>query len=1186
MRVYGPRLRELDHHGDAVAELIGRRLRYVSQRVAREFQTINDVNVARSYWAVIVDMALLPAVETAWTESVDNTYEQLNRQLGDDAVTAALSFPKVVLDVAEAWLARARNRLIGVGDLLWSTMRAQLTEGMSLGESVPQLRDRLIESADLTVKRAESVARTEVIGASNAGSFYQMKATGLRATKEWLAANDDRTRASHRAVDGTVVDMDEKFTVGGWPLDFPHDPTAPPEETINCRCTLAWDIPEEDAVDLPVEASLAAAARSDKTDGAMIALIPTDADAERLAVPGFEPPDELHLTLWYLGDAVDVSDEQLEELIVGALEAVSDWNPIEGNAFGAALWNPKSDYPAWVLNVGDARDATTEAGDESSLVTIRDEIGEIVPFDLPEQYTPWQPHVCIAYANGELGKLGNELIARLGSVTFDRIRIAVGENVIDIPLGEDESDELIAGAVAFHMQGKHDQSTHGHGDGGGDGKSGGKSLKAGKPLKVTHALIHKNHEPDTTIAVTKDGNDRVRWTGKQYNIEQKTPDGGWKVNSSTKKSHTYKKMQELGLDWYEPEVDDSGNDSDSTSTDSSPATTPAIDDSGVGPDSDDDPDNDTVLSVQPIETKSLRGYKKVGNGPFTIPNGKYEDSDGAGWVVVAHASDDRARNEVLANRLYELTDTNVPGVNFVKLSEVNFPHSGETLGTIASAPVGTTDVLQKLNNTTIKNQLHTNFAVDAWLGNWDVVGAGGSNISLDSENNVTRLSAHGSLLYRAQGQPKGAAFSDTVSEIDTLRDPSTNPNSAAVFKDVTEDQIRAGVKKIAAIHPEQIDTLVDEAGFTGETADKLKKTLKARRQDLIKRFGDNAPTGSLKPMGSPSTPPTPTPTPTPAPTPTAPSSTPTPPGPSTPNAPTGPKIYSAAEKTQVQKIFASNNVKWHNDTKKIYDSALEVSKTYPGLTMGDALDIMDQSLKKKTGNPFRTKVEKFLKTNAGKQYALAQGGPGGIGTTSSTGTGSSSVSPSAGVPTSSSAYTPLSAQQANAMQKEMDEQTPPPWTGPQKHALRDYTGSNYTAINKCLRGTGPCTPALEKTIKGIRGGMKPSTRDIVVYRKTNAATFGLTSAKQLDDMVGKVIKDDGVVSTSIFQGTWSGQIQMIIEAPKGSKMAWVAPISKHPHENEIVVSPGTHFEIIEVTAGSGYTERTIRLRIIPGSDSA
>jgi SPP1 gp7 family putative phage head morphogenesis protein len=254
VRIYGPRLRELDHHGDAVAELIGRRLRYVGQRVAREFQTINDVNVARSYWAVIVDMTLLPAVETAWTESVDNTYEQLSRQLGDDAVTAALSFPKVVLDVAEAWLARSRNRLIGIGDLLWSTMRTQLTEGMSLGESIPQLRDRIVGTADLTVKRAESVARTEVIGASNAGSFYQMKATGLRATKEWLAANDDRTRPSHKAVDGTVVDMDEKFTVGGWPLDFPHDPTAPPEETINCRCTLAWDIPEEDAVDLPLVA--------------------------------------------------------------------------------------------------------------------------------------------------------------------------------------------------------------------------------------------------------------------------------------------------------------------------------------------------------------------------------------------------------------------------------------------------------------------------------------------------------------------------------------------------------------------------------------------------------------------------------------------------------------------------------------------------------------------------------------------------------------------------------------------------------------------------------------------------------------------------------------------------------------------------------------------------------------------
>lgn len=1198
--------------------------------------------------------------------------------------------------------------------------------------------------------------------------------------------------------------------------------------------------------------SLLAAARSDKTDGAMIALVPTDADAERLAVPGFEPPDELHLTLWYLGDAVDVSDEQLEELIVGALEAVGDWNPIEGNAFGAALWNPKSDYPAWVLNVGDARTAETEGGDPPYLAMLRDEIGEFIPFDVPKQHTPWQPHICLAYSSGDLA---NQLISRLGPVTFDRVRIAVGENVIDIPLGD---DELVAGA-AFHLKGEHDQSTHGHGGGGGDGKSGGKSLKAGKPLKVTHVLIHKKHEPGTTIAVTKGGQSRLLWTGSQYNIEEKTPSGDWKVQESTKKSKTYQKLQELGVDWYEPEVDDSGDGDDSSASapptpkpvddksstpsgatsgvkpikmkslsglkqsgygplggqkyqddagnswevdlhktdtnarsevlanrlyslagvdvpdaelvdmneanpkfvksgrtlatiasrpdgtaatgqmldnadfvakvqrdfaidawlgnetivgvqpsnftvksdgsvtrlnmkstllylqngkpkgdfgssvteidsmrdpntatgytaklynsiteqqvrdgvkriaaikpeqidalvddagftgkdatdlkrvlkarredlikrfgDDAPpgtlnyvtpidpplATAPAIGDSGVGPDSDDNPDNDTALSVQPIETKSLSGLKKVSNGPFTIPNGKYKDSDGTSSVVVAHASDDRARNEVLANRLYELSGTNVTTVNFVKLSEVDFPHSGETLGTIANSPDGTTDVLQKLNNATIKQQLHENFAVDAWLGNWDVVGLGGTNISLDSENNVTRLSAHGSLLYRAQGQPKGAAFSDTVSEIDTLRDPNTNPNSAAVFKDVTEDQIRAGVKKIAAIHPEQIDTLVDDAGFTGETADKLKKTLKARRQDLIKRFGPNAPAGGLKPMAAPS-PPAPPPPPTP--TPTAPVSTPTPPGPATPSAPSGPKIYSVAEKTQVQKIFANNNVKWHNDTKKIYDSALEVSKKYPGLTMGDALDIMDQSLQKKTGNPFRTKVEKFLKTNAGKQYALAQGGPGGIGTTSPA-TSSPVAGPSAPstvVSTNPNDYMNLTASQASVMQSQMDQQTPPPWTQTQRAALKYYTGSAYTEINKCLRGTGVCTPALLGRIKSIQKAMKPSTRDIVIYRKTNAATFGLATAAGLDDMVGKVIKDDGVMSTSIHQGTWSGSIQMIIEAPKGSKMAWVAPISHYPQENEIMVAPGTHFEIISVTPNG--TGRTIRIRIIPGSDSA
>lgn len=60
--------------------------------------------------------------------------------------------------------------------------------------------------------------------------------------KRWNAVNDDRTRPSHVAVDGAVVGVDGVFTVGGFPLRFPHDPYGPAQETVNCRCVLSFEV--------------------------------------------------------------------------------------------------------------------------------------------------------------------------------------------------------------------------------------------------------------------------------------------------------------------------------------------------------------------------------------------------------------------------------------------------------------------------------------------------------------------------------------------------------------------------------------------------------------------------------------------------------------------------------------------------------------------------------------------------------------------------------------------------------------------------------------------------------------------------------------------------------------------------------------------------------------------------------
>ena len=92
------------------------------------------------------------------------------------------------------------------------------------------------------------IARTETHGAANYGSDEAAKQTGLPLSREWISAQDERTRETHREANGTTTSMDGTFKVGDAELAFPGDPDGGadyPEEVINCRCTVAYIVDDE-----------------------------------------------------------------------------------------------------------------------------------------------------------------------------------------------------------------------------------------------------------------------------------------------------------------------------------------------------------------------------------------------------------------------------------------------------------------------------------------------------------------------------------------------------------------------------------------------------------------------------------------------------------------------------------------------------------------------------------------------------------------------------------------------------------------------------------------------------------------------------------------------------------------------------------------------------------------------------
>lgn len=97
----------------------------------------------------------------------------------------------------------------------------------------------LDEEYFLSERRAILIAQNEANTIMNSADYYEAKKSG-KTHKQWIAELDDRTREWHILADGTFIPIDEKFKVGEDEMRFPHDPTASPENIINCRCTCIY----------------------------------------------------------------------------------------------------------------------------------------------------------------------------------------------------------------------------------------------------------------------------------------------------------------------------------------------------------------------------------------------------------------------------------------------------------------------------------------------------------------------------------------------------------------------------------------------------------------------------------------------------------------------------------------------------------------------------------------------------------------------------------------------------------------------------------------------------------------------------------------------------------------------------------------------------------------------------------
>jgi SPP1 gp7 family putative phage head morphogenesis protein len=149
---------------------------------------------------------------------------------------------------AKEFLRGRENKMKGVAEDTWNSIKDDLQTGIDKGESISELANRMRDKfSEVEQGRAQVVAMTETSAAYGVARQEAMEQAGVQF-KEWLTSGLDNVRPAHAEANGQVVKVDETFEVGGEQLDHPGDPTGSPGNVINCHCVsiaVAAPKPEE-----------------------------------------------------------------------------------------------------------------------------------------------------------------------------------------------------------------------------------------------------------------------------------------------------------------------------------------------------------------------------------------------------------------------------------------------------------------------------------------------------------------------------------------------------------------------------------------------------------------------------------------------------------------------------------------------------------------------------------------------------------------------------------------------------------------------------------------------------------------------------------------------------------------------------------------------------------------------------
>ena len=236
------------------------------------------------------------------------------------------------------------------------------------------------------------------------------------------------------------------------------------------------------------------------------------------------------------------------------------------------------------------------------------------------------------------------------------------------------------------------------------------------------------------------------------------------------------------------------------------------------------------------------GWKKTGSQLGSNPGGTYVDEHGQKYYVKTTDNRQHLSSEVTASKLYQLAGAGVTQSEQVIITGANGKPQ------LASAAKWQNVESYDPNNVSHRVLAKEDFAVHAWLANWDAAGMTLDNVAIGDVGGKTRavcVDVGGSLTFRAQGGKK--AFGNDAPEWESLRNKAMNAQAASVYGSMTPDQLQKSAQKLAGIKVEDVRAIV-KAHYVAGDQDAMVNTLMARKESILKKAGlvGNAQTAKVQ----------------------------------------------------------------------------------------------------------------------------------------------------------------------------------------------------------------------------------------------------------------------------------------------------------------------------------------------------